>query len=66
MGKTYRTEPSSKSYTKRHSHVSSRKLKENTEDSLTEYPYHKHNRIISSHSQITNHWDDKIISEYHK
>jgi hypothetical protein len=64
MGKTVRASPSSGVYMKRQKHVNRRKVEESAEDSLSEYPSKKHNRISSAHSRIADPWDDKTITEY--
>ncbi len=64
MGKTYRNEPSSKCYFKKQSHINRRKLEEDAEDTLQEYPHSRINRINLAKSRIANPWDDKVISHY--
>jgi hypothetical protein len=64
MGKTYRTEPSSKALMKRQAHVGYRKLEETAAEVLAEYPHPKPNRITSAHSRIADPWDDRIVSDY--
>jgi hypothetical protein len=64
MGKTYRSEPSNGTYHKRQKHVGHRRIEEETEEYLSEYPIHKANRIKSAKSRIPDPWDDKVVSEY--